>query len=62
MSVFPHHLFTMVIKGDVVFVKDRNTGRTVGVYKNGEFHEYTTAEKKKIRKRKNCNGKGGRYG
>lgn len=59
MSSFPHHKYTLVIKGDVAFVKDKSTGRTVGIYKNGHYHEFTTAEKKKRRKRQNSNGKGG---
>lgn len=54
---FPHQHFTLVIKGDVAFVKDKSTGRTVGIWKNGEFYKYSTAQTKKQRNRNHANGK-----
>ena len=52
--IFPHQKFTLVIKGDVAFVKDKETGRTLGLWKNGEYYEYRNT--KHISERKNCNG------
>ena len=57
MSGFPHQKYTLVVKGDVVFVKSKADGTTVGVYKNGEFYRYSTAKKKKQRIRNHANGK-----
>jgi len=58
---FPHQEFVLVVKGDVVFVKRKDTGVTVGVWKNGEYYKYSTAKSKKQRERNGCNGIGGRY-
>lgn len=55
---FPHEHFTLVTKGDVVFVKRRDTGVTVGIWKNGDYYKYPAAQSKKQRERNNCNGKG----
>ena len=52
--IFPHQKFTLVVKRDVAFVKDKETGRTLGLWKNGEYYEYRNT--KHISERKNCNG------
>jgi len=54
MTDFPHQEFTMVVKGDVVFVKLKETGRTVGVWKSGEYYKYSTEKSKKQKIRNNC--------
>jgi len=56
MTDFPHEKFYLVVKGDVAFVKCRDTGITVGVWKNGEYYAYTTAHSKKQSERDKCNG------
>ena len=60
MRYHPDSDYIVIVKGDIAFVKEKGSNRTVGIWKEGEYFSYeeNVSLEKKRHERDLCNGKG----